>query len=325
MAYLILAHTDPEQVRRLCAMLLLDEEADIYIHVDLKSKHDFSACQALSTDRIRFTAERHRVYWSGFNMVLATLALTRAAVEAEPTYHHLVLLSGQDYPLKHPTVIKEYLLTSPFPQHINRINALESQDYYIHQVTRFHFRDAWLPCTLIDKVIRRIATVAARPIRRSLPHGLIPCEGSQWWALTEDCARCLLTMVRKRPELSRLYRYAMAPDEHFFHTLVQNSPFVDEAPPLMPYTGKGMWKKANFHVIHPSLKKIYTLADIDELLSADKLFVRKVSTAQSTALIDVLEQRLLSHEDASYKAREKHLQSVTYVAGPQHGITQQTY
>ena len=45
MAYLILAHTDPEQVRRLCAMLLLDEEADIYIHVDLKSKHDFSACR----------------------------------------------------------------------------------------------------------------------------------------------------------------------------------------------------------------------------------------------------------------------------------------
>ena len=159
MAYLILAHTDPEHVRRLCATLLLDEQADIYIHVDLKSQHDFSACQALSNDRIRFISERQRVYWSGFNMVLATLALMRAAVDAEPTYHHLVLLSGQDYPLKHPKAIKEYLLNSPFPQHINRINALESQDYYIHQVTRFHFRDGWLPFTLVDKVIRKIATV----------------------------------------------------------------------------------------------------------------------------------------------------------------------
>jgi hypothetical protein len=310
MAYLILAHTDPEQVRRLCAALLLDEQADIYIHVDLKSHNDFSACQALSTKRIHFISERHRVYWSGFNMVLATLALMRAAVNAEPTYHHLVLLSGQDYPLKHPKVIKEYLLNSPFPQHINRINALESQDYYIHQVTRFHFRDAWLPFTLVDKVIRKIATVAAMPIRRSLPNGLIPCEGSQWWALTEECARCLLTMVRERPELSQLYRYAMAPDEHFFHTLVQNSPFVDEAAPLMPYTGKGMWKKANFHIIHPSLKKIYTLADMDELIDSDKLFVRKVNTAQSTPLLEVLEQRLLSHQDVSHDTREKHLQSV---------------
>jgi hypothetical protein len=311
MAYLILAHTDPEHVRRLCATLLRDEQADIYIHVDLKSHHDFSACQALSNDRIRFISERHRVYWSGFNMVLATLALMRAAVDAEPIYHHLVLLSGQDYPLKHPKVIKEYLLNSPFPQHINRINALESQDYYIHQVTRFHFRDGWLPFTLADKVIRKIATVAVKPIRRSLPHGLVPCEGSQWWALTEECARCLLAMVRDRPELSQLYRYAMAPDEHFFHTLVQNSPFADEAAPLMPYTGKGMWKKANLHIVHPSLKKIYTLADIDEVRNSDKLFVRKVNTAQSTPLIDVLEQTLLSQEDVSYDATEKHFQSVT--------------
>jgi hypothetical protein len=118
-------------------------------------------------------------------------------------------------------------------------------------------------------------------------------------------------MVRDRPELSQLYRYAMAPDEHFFHTLVQNSPFAAEAPPLMPYTGKGMWKKANLHIVHPSLKKIYTLADIDEVRNSDKLFVRKVNTAQSTPLIDVLEQRLLSHNDVSYDATEKHFQSVT--------------
>jgi hypothetical protein len=79
----------------------------------------------------------------------------------------------------------------------------------------------------------------------------------------------------------------------------------------MPYTGKGMWKKANLHIVHPSLKKIYTLADIDEVRNSDKLFVRKVNTAQSTPLIDVLEQTLLSHEDVSYDATEKHFQSVT--------------
>ena len=82
LAYLILVHTDPQQVYRLCATLLLDEQADIYIHVDLKSREDFSACQELSPERIRFVSERYRVYWAGFNMVLATLALMKAAVEA---------------------------------------------------------------------------------------------------------------------------------------------------------------------------------------------------------------------------------------------------
>jgi hypothetical protein len=296
LAYLILVHTDPKQVYRLCATLLLDEQADIYIHVDLKSGEDFSACQQLSSGRIRFVSERYRVYWAGFNMVLATLALMKAAVEARVGYHHLVLISGHDYPLRHPRAINEDLFNSRFPQFINRINALDSVDYYIHQVTRFHFRDGWIPLPIPDKILRKLATISVRPIRRSLPKDLVPCEGSQWWALTEECVRCLLTMVRERPELSRLYRYAMAPDEHFFHTLVQNSPFVTEAAPIMPYTGKGMWKKANIHVIHPSLKKIYTLADFDELMATGKLFVRKVNTLQSTPLMDKLDHTFLTNE-----------------------------
>jgi hypothetical protein len=63
----------------------------------------------------------------------------------------------------------------------------------------------------------------------------------------------------------------------------------------MPYTGKGMWKKANIHVVHPSLKKIYTLSDFDELLATGKLFVRKVNTLQSTPLMDKLDQTFLTN------------------------------
>jgi Core-2/I-Branching enzyme len=296
LAYLILVHTDPKQVYRLCSTLLLDERADIYIHVDLKSREDFSACQELSRDRIRFVSERYRVYWAGFHMVLATLALMRAAVDARVGYHHLVLLSGSDYPLKHPQAIHQDFLDSPFPQLINRINAFDSAEYYIHQVTRYHFRDAWIPLTTADKILRKLATISVRPIKRSLPEGLVPCEGSQWWVLTEECVQYLLTMVRERPELSHLYRYAMAPDEHFFHTLVQNSPFATEAAPIMPYTGKGMWKKANIHVVHPSLKKVYALDDFDELMATGKFFVRKVNTLQSTALMDKLDHSFLTNE-----------------------------
>jgi hypothetical protein len=295
----MLVHTDPKQVYRLCSTLLLDEQADIYIHVDLKSEEGFSACQELSRERIHFVSDRYRVYWAGFNMVRATLVLMKAAVEARVGYHHLVLLSGSDYPLKHPRAIHQDLLDSRFPQLINRINAFDSSEYYIHQVTRFHFRDGWIPFTLPDKILRKLATLSVRPIKRSLPEGLVPCEGSQWWVLTEECAEYLLNMARERPELSRLYRYAMAPDEHFFHTLVQNSPFAAEAAPIMPYSGKGMWKKANIHVVHPSLKKIYTLADFDELMATGKLFVRKVNTLRSTPLMDKLDHTFLTNEPVS--------------------------
>src|ERR1700722_13643635 len=96
LAYLILVHTDPQQVYRLCATLLLDEKADIYIHVDLKSREDFSACQELNPERIRFVSERYRVYWAGFNMVLATLALMNAAGDAQAGYPHLALPASNE-------------------------------------------------------------------------------------------------------------------------------------------------------------------------------------------------------------------------------------
>jgi hypothetical protein len=299
--YLILVHTDPTQAYRLCQRLLLDDKSDIYIHVDLKSRHDFSSCERLPNGRVTFISERYPVYWSGFSMILATLALMRAALRAKPLYHHLVLLSGLDYPLRHPTDIRGYFRNSVVRQHINRINALDSQDYYIHQVTRFHFRDGWIPFRItekwdgfitLDKAIRKVATLLVRPIRRALPVGLVPCEGSQWWALTEECARCLLDSVDQRPELSRLYRYAMVPDEHFFHTLVQNSPFASEAAPISPYSGKGMWKKANFHVINPFLQKICTLNDFEEVMASGKLFVRKVMTSESTPLMDKIDRSI---------------------------------
>jgi hypothetical protein len=292
-AYLLLVHTDPEQCLRLCTTLLLDPKADIYIHVDLKAKQRF-CLPAHSSGRVYFIEERYPVYWSGFNMVLATLALMKAARSTNIAYQHLVLLSGLCYPLKHPTAIRHYLRDSETRQHINRINAFDSKEYYIHQVTRYHFRDAFLPFPRTDKIVRKIATILARPIRRQLPSGLIPCEGSSWWALTGDCAMHLLEMARERTDLYWLYKYTMAADEHFFHTLVQNSPFAAQAAPIMTYTGKGMWKRANLHVIHPSLKKTYTIEDFNTLLATDKLFVRKVTTAKSDELVNKLDSTFVN-------------------------------
>jgi len=50
-----------------------------------------------------------------------------------------------------------------------------------------------------------------------------------------------------------------------------------------------MWRTANFHLIHPSLRKIYTDAEFNEVMAADRCFVRKVNTVASSKLLDQID------------------------------------
>jgi hypothetical protein len=225
-------------------------------------------------------------------MVKATLASMREAAASECNFGYYALLSGLDYPLKHASEIRSYFYSQPFRQHINRLDVEKSPEHYLKNLVRYNFRDGWLPWVLPDKVIRKVASLALRPIRRVPPAGR-QCTGSQWWALTDDCVRYILQFVDEHPEYERHYRYVWAPDEFFFQSIVENSPFRDEAPPLIPYQGRGMWRTANFHVVHPSLSKIYTHGDYEHLLQSDRCFVRKVTSAQSAELLNRLDERLM--------------------------------
>lgn len=220
-------------------------------------------------------------------MVRATLATLEQAT-ATGAFQYYVLLSGADYPLRPAREIRDHLFSRPYRQHINRINALESPEAYLKLLRHYQFRDAWLPFTRPDKVVRKLATMLAYPFPHRMPD-IIPCVGSQWWALTDDCVRFILKFADQHPELERFYRHTWAPDEHFFQTIVHNSHFVEEASPLIPYQGRGMWRMANLHLIHPSLSKTYTLEDFEEVVNSDRFFVRKVSTSQSSALLDKID------------------------------------
>jgi hypothetical protein len=284
-AYLVLAHTDSRQCRRLLTRLLSDRDAHIFVHVDRKSRSDFSAAEELDPDRIHFVRERYEVSWSGFSTVRAILAAMREALTFPVNFGYLVLLSGMDYPIKHSMEIKSYLYGQPFRQHINRVNVADSPEHYLKLARRYTFRDAWLPAGNLDKLLRKLASIAVIPVKRKLLQDMI-CTGSSWWALTPDCGRFIFKFLEEHPEYDQFFRYLHCPEEHYFHTIVQNSPFVGEAVNMLPYTGRGMWKTANLHIIHPSLRKIYTEVDFAEVMQSNRCFVRKVTTDLSTALLD---------------------------------------
>jgi hypothetical protein len=296
-AYLVLAHADPHQCVRLVSRLLSDHGAHVFVHVDKKSRRDFSAAGTLNPSRVHFVRERYEVSWSGFSTVRAILATMREAITFHESFGYLVLLSGMDYPIKHPEQIKGYLYEQPFRQHINRVDVEESVEHYLKLAKRYTFRDAWLPAGNLDKIVRKLASIAAIPIKRKLLQATI-CTGSSWWALTPDCGRFILKFVKEHSEYDRFFKYLHCPEEHYFHTIVQNSPFVSEAAPMLPYRGRGMWRTANLHVIHPSLRKTYTVADFDEVMQSNRCFVRKVTTELSTTLLDRIDADITPSEES---------------------------
>jgi len=290
-AFLVLAHADPQHCSRLVRALLKDAEAHVFLHVDMKSKHDFSAVFRIDPARVRLVPNRHEVSWGGFSMVQATLATMRAALSSPVAFDYLVLLSGMDYPIRHPIELREYLRSTPHRQHINRVNVRDSTEHYLEKVQHYDFRDAWLPCRTLDRVVRRSASLALRSIRRKVPDGML-CTGSQWWAMTAACARYVVAFAERDTQYARLFRHVLPADEFYFHTVIENSRFRAEAAPILPYQGRGMWRTANLHVIHPSLSRIYVADHFDELMTSGRFFVRKVTSAVSGPLLDQIDATL---------------------------------
>lgn len=299
-AFLILAHTDPEQLLKLTQAL--DENSPIFVHLD--GKADIKIFESYPFgDHVRFIQDRLKISWAGFNMVLATLNLIRAVLKSAGDYSHLVLLSGLDYPIKPVSRLKNFLNEHQGKEFIRFINVNDSPEHYLKIHKRLAFKNPFVPTVSIpvigqllevmDKVTRKFLGVLFQFYRKKPLENIVPCFGSQWWAITPQCAAYILDFTDKNPLFLKYFKSSFGPDEYFFHTIVGNSPFLQNAGGFQKYESRGTSKMANLHVIHPSLSKVYTLDDFEELKNSDKFFVRKITTESSKELVEKINHELL--------------------------------
>lgn len=97
-AYLILAHRNDYLFNTLIE-LLDNENNDIYIHMDKKTKN---INEELLKNKVKksniYFVNRIKCNWGGFSLVKAELNLLEEATKNNYRYYHL--LSGQDLPIK---------------------------------------------------------------------------------------------------------------------------------------------------------------------------------------------------------------------------------
>jgi GR25 family glycosyltransferase involved in LPS biosynthesis len=291
-AYLILAHTDPAQLGRLCRAL--DYRAHIFVHLDAKVDIRPFLAQPLPNSVV-FIKDRVRVSWAEFSQVDATLHMMAAALNAGIEFSHLVLLSGLDYPIKPVEQLYAYLNAEPEREFIRFFDANLSDHYRVF-FEHYWFLKAnlWLP-TKFDRNLRHgFGRVLRQFVKKPQPDGMKICWGSAYWALTPPCARYILQYTEQYQDFVNWSKSSFAVDEHYFHTIIGNSRYLENSGGFSTYQGNKTYLMANLHLIHESLRKVYSLSDFDELIQSDKYFVRKVMSEPSWELLNRLDHEVLS-------------------------------
>lgn len=307
-AYIITAYIDAAQMRRLVDSLVLDEQqgiADFYIHIDRKVditpfKKAMKDCKA----NVYWCKKRYRINWGGFNQVWSQYELMRMIFEeTRREYDRVVCLSATDYPLWSNLRIINFFQENNNVEYIGGYNLTKSNDKaQLRKIRDYHFfRDLALPLK-----IKRVICGGSRYIFHFVPlHKPKACSssqgetydvytGSDYWALTYECAKYVFGIMKNDKRLMRYFQTSYIPSEAVVNTIVLNSKFKCDSrfcseQPLYP--GLDVLTPLH-HLEYKGAIKVYTVSDWEELMATDKMFFRKARSGMSDSLIRKLESEI---------------------------------
>lgn len=303
-AYLIQAHNDADHLYRLVKALNYD--ADFYIHIDKKSEISLFE-DKLHGDNINFLPQdkRVKVFWGDFSQVKATLNLIEACLDYASlkscVYKKIVFMSGVCYPIKDNKFIHQFFVDHPNVNFIRGMNITEADSpKYNYCICNYLFFGFKFINEFTTRIIRKLLYFIFNLFRQKKNYLTIKGKknsifhGSSWWAVNMDVLKYMYDYGRSNSEINRYFKYSLASDEKYFHTIFFNSKFSKTnlfagQEPFVPITAAF----ANLHIIDSSLTKWFDVDDYYDIQRSDKLFVRKVSISKSSALLDRIDKELL--------------------------------
>ena len=272
-AYVISAYKRPAHLSRLVRRLHTGSDTVFLVHVDRKT--DDRTFQSMTAGveglGVRFLP-RHACHWGGFGHVRASLKGIDELVRSGADPDYVVLLSGQDYPIKSNAYIHDFLTRGEGRSFI--LNFPLPTESWSHggmpRIQDWHLRYRRLHVRL--------------PLRRRLPHHLRPWGGSAYWIVSRSALRTIHEFVQANPWYVRFFEHVDIPDELFFQTILFNSPEAERCIDfVLHYTE---WSR-------DPAPAILTREDFPHLEASTCLFARKFDPAVDAAVLDQIDDRLL--------------------------------
>lgn len=198
-------------------------DCPVVIHVDKRVKkaaYQRMVNDLVGLDNVRF-APRHNCEWGTWGIVAATIGASTILLRDFPKVRHAFLASGSCVPLRPVTELISYLEDRPKTDFIESVTTADVGwtvgGLDIERCTlRFPF--SWRKSRkLFDGYVRLQRRLG---LTRTVPQGVVPHLGSQWWCLTRQTLSAILENP-DRAKIDRFFRRVWIPDESYFQTLVR--------------------------------------------------------------------------------------------------------
>lgn len=295
-AYLITAYMDVEQLARL--VKALDENSDFYLHIDRKME-EAPFRSLVQGKNIFWVKDREWISWGGISQVYCLKKLLRDMAESGRKYDRVICLSGTDYPVWSNEELDREFAEHPRRQYVCGYNISHTQKETAkrrcdrHWSMETHIRNRTFQAAVRkvkNKVLNQI------PMRRQAPLQAGEGDlywGSDYWAVTYDCALYLYRGLCEEKEFIRYLRRCYVPSELVVQTLLFHSEFGRDAVLLDEATDFSFTLATPLqHLIWDGDDiRVMTERDLEGILKSGRPFFRKAYSGVSDGLIRLLEER----------------------------------
>jgi hypothetical protein len=271
-AFLVLGYSAPLTLRQTLRHFS-STKCNFFLHLDSKIDSDHYLALSESQDRVTMVDERFSIYWGGYSMIKATLALIKTALQKSDA-STFVLISDDSFPLHDENTIINKLIECPNRVFMHPVAEKISYPRY----DNFYFPDANFSSTRHLPAEERVVTVnnveSLERLKKLILRGkYFPIKlhtGSQWWSLSRKVLDYCIGRLESDLWLEESFEFSMIPDEMVFQTL---------AAEILKNTANGYCYAegmmfADFSKLHKP-DKYFSISDFPSKINSDKLFIRK--------------------------------------------------
>jgi hypothetical protein len=326
-AFLIHTHKSLEQISRLCST----------VERGLAKKHVTISHNGSAEDRARLASFRgvDRVIpaiggRAQFGLIDAFLGELRRLERESSRYEWIVVLSGQDYPIRPLAELAAELDQSTFDGYLHHFDTTkprnlppETIDWPDHEVeTRYYFQHTLLK-RASPPALRAAVTLPRRLLNRSRDfrlhtgfgltfgrrapnppftpdfrlHG-----GNAWMTIRRTAAQSILRFVDDRPDITNYFRRVLTPDEAFLQTIMANDPTLRLSARELRY----------FDCTAAFLGQMKTLgpADLPRAFASNCYFARKFDIDRDPYILDTIDAHLANISSVAVPAGRREAEVV---------------
>lgn len=296
--YLILVHRYPKQVRRLIQRLYTEHTAFL-IHVDRRVDIALFQQELRDINTVRFIVSRHVSKWGSGGIADAFLSGFREILSSDFKTDYVIVLSGQDYPLRSNEQIQQFFtlnLGKNFVYYFPMPGVSEYRGEWNDRINRYHFTfrgESYIypPYTVPTTVkgwIKHVLFALYFFRKRVHPKYLKPYGGSTWSMLTVEAARYIVKFLDDHPDFMEFHKHSVCSDEMVQSTILLNSPPVIRDTIVNKDLRYCDWTPRPREPCPATLTSTY----FPILVASDALFARKFDETVDSKILDLIDFHL---------------------------------